>query len=145
MGTENFDVAHLALNVHFGIQNFVKVLLYKTKKRVVRPPLVYRIGVDMVLCTLSYRFLELVPWRKHTDHSELDVESVPLEESSPFAEVEGFTWWWLSSLPLVRGLPNLDLILVPMGKGSYIRKQICLVDGTRNKKVKLYSLSKIAQ
>lgn len=54
-------------------------------------------------------------------------ESDPLGDSSPFAEPEGAPWRWLSSLPLLRGFPNLDRILVPMGKGSYTGKNDGLV------------------
>ncbi len=57
--------------------------------------------------------------------SESFEESDPLEYSSLFAEVEGLPWMWLSSLLLVRGLPGLDRILEPMGKGSYRYKKSC--------------------
>ena len=51
-------------------------------------------------------------------------DSAPLENSSPLAKVEEQPWRWFSSLPVVRGLPGLDRMLVPMGKGSYIKKEI---------------------
>ena len=60
--------------------------------------------------------------------SESFEESDPLEYSSLFAEIEGFPRLWFSSLLLVRDLPGLDRILVPMGKGSCRCNKSCQLD-----------------
>ena len=49
-------------------------------------------------------------------------EPAASREASTFAEVDGLPWWF-SSLPLtILDLPDLDLMLTPIGKGSCRRR-----------------------
>jgi len=115
---------HLILKIHSGIQNLVNGVSIAKKGVVtcqVTPNIQnwgrydilhpYRVGVSMA---------------KKTTQSEPDGECIPFGESSPLAKVEGLPLWWFSSLPLDRGLPNLDRIWVPMGNGSCKEKNIVL-------------------
>lgn len=99
---------HLILKIHSGIQNLVNGVSIAKKGVVtcqVTPNIQNWGGYDILQ---QYRVG--VSMAKKTTQSELDGECIPFGESSPLAKVEGLPLWWFSSLPLDRGLPNLDRI-----------------------------------
>lgn len=77
--------------------------------------------------TLWFEFASKLapPYDRGLCHSESFLEpgrkAMASQESSPLAKVEE-SLRWLSSIQAVLDLPDLDLILLPTGKGSYSAK-----------------------